>query len=207
MRVELLAITPESEALIEECARTCYQSNDKFKGDGKMIKSLISSGHDSVLEHAYATFRINGVSRAMTHQLVRHRLCAFSQQSQRYVKEDQFEYVIPTAIENMKHLEDDESVNGADDFKNDMETIQGMYNKWKSRGVRNEDARFALPNSCVSEIVISANFREWRHIFKVRCDSHAQWEIRKAMTICLMYLNKEAPNVFFDYAEQYLEAV
>lgn len=203
MEIKLLVVTPDSENLIEECARTCYQSQDKYINEqgkfigsgGKMIRSLINSGHHSVLEHAYATFRINGVSRAMTHQLVRHRLCAFSQQSQRYVKEDQFDFVYPPAVlEMQKRVE----------FFEDMQSIQAMYNKWKGYGLRNEDARFVLPNACCSEIVISANFREWRHIFEVRCDSHAQWEIRKAMLTCLMYLNKEAPNVFFDYAERYL---
>jgi len=197
MKIELLEVTPNAEELIERAGRTCYQSNDKFKGDGGLIRGLIKSGHESVLEHAYATFRINGVSRALTHQLVRHRLCSFSQQSQRYVKEDQFEYVIPDSIIDMGEA-------AVDDFRDNMRTIQEMYNHWKSSGLNNEDARFVLPNACCSEIVVSANFRQWRKVFSLRCDKHAQWEIRKAMTHCLMYLNKTAPNVFFDLAEKYL---
>jgi len=130
---------------------------------------------------------------------------AISQQSQRYVKEDQFDYVVPPSIENMKHLCDDESVNGSEDFKRDMETIQCMYNKWKARGLRNEDARFVLPNACQSEIVISYNFREARHIFEVRCSKHAQWEIRAAAQEMLRQLCEKAPSVFEDLVEIHLE--
>jgi len=202
MEIKLMEYTPDPEELIERAGRTCYQSQDKyineqgkFIGDkGKLIRALIKSGHQSVLEHAYATFNINGVSRAMTHQLVRHRLCSFSQQSQRYVKEDQFEFVIPPSIAE-KHK---------DLFESQMQVIQAMYNEWKIRGIKNEDARFVLPNACCSEIVVSANFRQWRKVFELRCDKHAQWEIRDAMTYCLMYLNKIAPNVFYDLAEKYL---
>jgi thymidylate synthase (FAD) len=82
-----------------------------------------------------------------------------------------------------------------------------MYDHWKIKGLKNEDARFVLPNACCTEIVMSANFREWRHIFEVRCDKHAQWEIRRAMTVCLQALNVIAPNVFFDLAEKYLVPV
>jgi len=203
MKIELIAITPNAEEVIENSGRTCYQS--EVNGEvGDLAKKLVKSGHHSVLEHAYCTFRINGCSRAMTHQLVRHRLMAISQQSQRYVKENQFDYVIPTAIENMKHLSDDESVNGAEDFKRDMETIQAMYNKWKARGIRNEDARFVLPNACQSEIVVSFNFREARHIFEVRCDSHAQWGIRAAATQMLEILYKASPSIFVDLAKKFL---
>ena len=203
MKIELITVTPNAEDVIENAGRTCYQSAEKEgNSNGKLIKKLIRSGHDSVLEHASATFRINGVSRAMTHQLVKHRIASYSQQSQRYVREDQFEYVVPPAI---IELDESDSIYGARDaFEKDMAIIQSMYDKWKKLGLRNEDARFVLPNACCSEIVMSANFREWRKIFQLRCDKHAQWEIRKAMTSCLMYLNKEAPNAFADLAEQYL---
>ena len=99
MKVELIAITPNTESLIENAGRTCYQSEAK-EGHitGTLIKALIKSGHDSVLEHASATFRMNEVSRALTHQLVRHRLCSYSQQSQRYCNEKQFEYVVPPTV-------------------------------------------------------------------------------------------------------------
>jgi thymidylate synthase (FAD) len=203
MKIELITVTPNAEDVIENAGRTCYQSDEKEgNSNGKLIKKLICSGHDSVLEHASATFRINGVSRAMTHQLVRHRIASYSQQSQRYVREDQFEYVVPPAI--IKLDESDIIYWALETFKKDMATIQSMYDKWKKLGLRNEDARFVLPNACCSEIVMSANFREWRKIFQLRCSKHAQWEIREAMTHCLMHLNKAAPNTFADLAEQYL---
>lgn len=192
MEIDLLEITPNAEELIENAARTCYQSNDKAKGEtGNLIRRLVKSGHHSVLEHAYATFRITGCSRAMTHQLVRHRLMAISQQSQRYVKEDWFDYVVPPSIVEMG----DKAIS---DFRRQMEEIQIMYNYWKSQGLKNEDARFVLPNACCSEIVISANFREFRHIFEVRCSKHAQWEIRFAAMAMLVVLNNFAPTVFED---------
>jgi len=195
VRIDLLQITPNSEELIENAARTCYQSESKGQEAGALIRKLVKSGHHSVLEHAYATFRINGCSRAMTHQLVRHRLMAISQQSQRYVNEKQFDFVYPPSVlEIQKRTE----------FFEDMKTIQEMYNKWKEYGLKNEDARFVLPNACQSEIVISANFREFRHIFEVRCDKHAQWEIRKAATEMLKILNEKASSVFEDLAVKYL---
>ena len=189
MNIKLEAITSDAEKVIEEAARTCYQSESKSE-PGKLIKALIKSGHHSVLEHASATFRISGVSRAMTHQLVRHRLCSFSQQSQRYINESQFEYVIPPVI--------NENVIWKKYFEDDMKAIQKMYDKYKALGVKNEDARFVLPNACTSEIVITANFREWRTIFGLRCDKHAQWEIRNVMMHIMTVLHGEAPSVFED---------
>jgi len=206
MKIELVAITPNAEEVIENAARTCYQSELKGNKVGGLIDKLVKSGHHSVLEHAYATFRIKGCSRAMTHQLVRHRLMAISQQSQRYVNEKQFDYVIPPSISDLeKNLpEGDKKLNGVEDFKNDMEIIQAMYMKWKARGLKNEDARFVLPNACCSEIVISANFRELRHIFEVRCDKHAQWEIRSVAKEMLKILYGKAPSIFADLAEMHL---
>jgi len=208
MKVDLIATTPNAEEVIENAARTCYQSEPKENVVvGDLIRKLIKSGHHSVLEHAYCTFRINGCSRAMTHQLVRHRLMAISQESQRYVKKNQFDYVLPPSIKAWQNsrAEGIDHITGSQDFKNDMEIIQKMYDKWKDRGIRNEDARFVLPNACQSEIVISFNFREARHIFDVRCSEHAQWEIRAVAKEMLRQLFKEFPSVFEDLAEIYLE--
>jgi len=196
--VELIEYTPRPEELITKSARICYQSSSESKlSDDRFILGLIKSGHHSVLEHASASFHICGISRAMTHQLVRHRLCSFSQKSQRYVKESGFEYIIPRSIVEMG----DDAVNL---FESNMADIQIMYNHWKMMGLRNEDARFVLPNACCSDIIMTANFREWRTIFGLRCDHHAQWEISTIMLVCLEKLTKIAPNVFSDLAEQYL---
>ncbi|MCK4255441.1 FAD-dependent thymidylate synthase, partial [candidate division WOR-3 bacterium] len=104
MKVELLSITPDAEKLIEKAGRTSHLSFEKQGKDTekKFIKMIIKLGHESVLEHAYATFRISGVSRALTHQLVRHRLCSYTQQSQRYVSESNFNYIEPESIKNDK---------------------------------------------------------------------------------------------------------
>lgn len=190
MKVKLLAITPKAEEVIEFAGRVCYQSLAR-RGAGtaaKLIPKLIAMGHASPLEHASATFYIRGCSRAMTHQLVRHRLLAISQQSQRYVDEKSFRYVIPPAI----------SAARKEEFKKDMERIRAMYVQWQARGLKKEDARFVLPNACASEIVISANFREFRHIFAVRCAPQAQWEIRRACALMLRELHRQAPSVFQD---------
>ena len=190
LELELVAITPDPEKVIEQAGRTCYLSFDRIEedSDAAFIKRLLKMGHESPLEHAYATFRIRNCSRAMTHQLVRHRLMAVSQQSQRYVNEDQFAYVLPETIPP-EYVED---------FRQDMKTIQQMYRKWRDRGLKKEDARFVLPNACVSEIVVSADFREWRHIFKLRLSAKAQWEIRKACTKMLAILKQHAPACFED---------
>ncbi|ARN56631.1 FAD-dependent thymidylate synthase [Sedimentisphaera salicampi] len=190
MEISLLAITPNSQKIIEEAGRTCYLSFDKMGADSSedFIRKIVRAGHESVLEHASATFRIKGCSRAMTHQLVRHRIMSFSQQSQRYVDEDAFDYVVPESLPE-EYIED---------FRSDMETINAMYAKWRERGLRKEDARFVLPNACCSEIVVSGNFRQWRHVIQLRISPKAQWEIRQAASHILNTLSKEAPACFCD---------
>jgi thymidylate synthase (FAD) len=208
MKIELMSITPNAEELIEDAGRTCYQSeSQKDYIVGTLINKLIKSGHDSVLEHGYATFRISEVSRALTHQLVRHRIASYSQQSQRYVREGQFDYVTPPSIYDLPQINTGISkdiCNYLNEYKEDMRTIQAMYNKWKGYGMKNEDARFVLPNACHTEIVMSANFREFRNVFKVRCDKHAQWEIRAAAKEMLKQLYAKCPNVFRDLNEQFI---
>jgi thymidylate synthase (FAD) len=190
MNVELLAITPDAERVIEIAARTCYQSGDKMVPEkmGELLPKLIAMGHESPFEHAYATFRLSEVSRAMTHQLVRHRLLSVSQKSQRYVSESTFGWVVPPAVRA-----EDQS-----EYEQDMVTIREMYAKWKGKGLKSEDARFVLPNACTTELVVSANFREWRHVFHVRCHRRAQWEIREVCLLLLNELHQQAPHVFGD---------
>ena len=191
LKVSLVAITPEPEKVIEQAGRTCYLSFDKIGANSQsdFIQRLIKIGHESPLEHAYATFRIENCSRAMTHQLVRHRLMSVSQQSQRYVNEESFDYVVPDAMPE-EYIQD---------FHDDMETIQAMYRKYRGRGLKKEDARFVLPNACTSEIVVSANFREWRHIFRLRISKKAQWEIRKACQMMLDILREHTSACFSDF--------
>jgi thymidylate synthase (FAD) len=198
MRIELVAITPNAEAVIERAARVCYQSQDRIaEGTARtFLPKLLAMGHESPFEHASATFLLDGCSRAMTHQLVRHRMMSVSQKSQRYVSESGFDYVVPESVPPDR----------LDDFRRDMETIRRMYARWKEAGLRNEDARFVLPNACATEIMITANFREYRHIFRVRCTRHAQWEIRAACTEMLRVLFEHAPAVFGDLHREFAVA-
>lgn len=195
MKVELLAVTPDAERIIEIAARTCYQSGDKMVPEklGELLPKLIAMEHESPFEHAYATFRLSDVSRAMTHQLVRHRLLAVSQKSQRYVSEGNFEWVVPPSVPA-----DDKA-----EFDGDMDVIRAMYKKWQDRGLKKEDARFVLPNACTTELIVSANFREWRHVFHVRCHRRAQWEIRDVCLAMLKELHRVAPHVFADVMAEY----
>jgi len=191
--ITLLAITPNAEKLIEEAGRTCYLSLDRI-ADGtekSFIRNCIKRGHHSILEHASASFRITGASRAFTHQLVRHRLASFSQQSQRYVDEAGFNYVIPDSV-----LADGEA---AVIFRDFMARAEETYRILRDRGIRKEDARFVLPNASESQIVFSANFRELRTVFNLRLDRNAQWEIRRVCVEMLKALQKEAPSVFGDF--------
>ena len=192
MHIELLAITPNAEELIERAGRTAHQSLEHQKVDStaKFVRMLIKRGHHSVIEHASATFRVLGISRACTHQLVRHRLCSFTQQSQRYVNEDSFKYVVPKAIS------DNPEAIGV--FRSFISQARWAYKQLHYLGIKNEDARFVLPNATQSEIVITANFREWRHIIQSRGSAPAQWEIREVAIAILRRLKEEAPNVFAD---------
>ena len=192
MKVELLFITPDAEKLIETAGRTSYLSFDKQgKGTEKaFIRMLIKNGHLSVLEYVYATFRISEVSRAFTHQLVRHRLCSFIQQSQRYVDESNFNYIEPESIRNNPKAH---SV-----FTESISEAKKVYSELQRLGIKNEDARFILPNAIESQIVVTANFREWRHIIGLRGGPNAQWEIRKVAIEILRILKKYASPVFED---------
>ena len=187
MKVELLRVTERPEELIEEAGRTCYKSQ---VGDSTIIQRWIKSGHLSILEHASATFKIYEVSRTLTHQLVRHRTGKFSQQSQRYVSEEQFEYIIPNSIA------EDEYLYGI--YKESMKSLNDLYAHLVSKGVKKEDARFVLPNSCHTEIVCTFDFRNLRHFFELRLDKHSQWEIRKLANYMLSLVKPKAPNVFYD---------
>lgn len=193
MKVKLLFITPDAEKLIETAGRTSYLSfNKQEEGTEKaFIRMLIENGHLSVLEHAYATFRISGVSRAFTHQLVRHRLCSFTQQSQRYVDESNFNFIEPDSIRNNSDVH---SI-----FTKFMEEAKKVYSQLQKLGIKNEDARFILPNAVESQIVVTANFREWRYIIELRGCADAQWEIRNVVIEILLILKKQAPAAFGDF--------
>ena len=163
MKVTLIQATPRPIETIAEIASVCYDSNPK--NPLGLVKHLYSNGHHSVFEHIYFTFKIEGISRACSHQLVRHRHCSFTQRSQRYCDEDGFEYVTPpTVSENI--------------FDCDMKELAEIYDEYRGFGVPNEDARYILPNACATELYLSCNLRELIHIANERLCRRAQWEIR-----------------------------
>jgi thymidylate synthase (FAD) len=192
-KVELLFVTPHAEKLIEAAGRTSYLSFPKQKENSEkaFIRMLIKNHHLSVLEHAYATFRISGVSRAFTHQWVRHRLCSFIQQSQRYVDESHFNSIEPDSV---KKNSEAHSV-----FVDFMDRAKEVYTQLLKMKIKKEDARYVLPNAVESQIVVSANFREWRYIIGLRGKAQAQWEIRRVAIEILKILRKHSPTVFEDY--------
>lgn len=196
MQVELMSITPNAEDVIERACRTCYLSFHRYdppRSTEELIKKVINKGHHSVLEHATATFRIKGGSRVFTHEMVRHRLMSPSQESQRYVeygKTTEYEFVLPPTVEQSRFK---------DNFKKKALEAKELYSDMVKEGIPKEDARYILPNATVSEIVISANFRELRHIFEVRCVSRAHWEIREICLKMLKIMKEKAPIVFWDF--------
>jgi len=194
MTVTLISITPDAEHVIASMGRIAHRSEspitDHFITDAGFIKKLIGWGHESVLEHASATIELSGVSRALSHQLVRHRLVSYTQESQRYVNQDQFDCVVPPLIQD--------NPDAVADFNGAMRRAQDGYDYLVALGIPPEDARFVLPNACCTRIGITANFRQWRHMIALRCDAHAQWEIREAFQAILVALNSHAPAVFSD---------
>lgn len=165
MKVTLIQATPNPVETIAQIASICYDSDPK--NPTALVKHLYAGGHHSVFEHIYFTFKIEGISRACSHQLVRHRHCSFTQRSQRYCSEDGFEFVTPKSIDTDCNM----------DIK--MGRIEGWYNGLQAYGVPNEDARYILPNACATSLYLSCNLRELIHMSNERLCSRAQWEIRE----------------------------
>ena len=196
MTIELLASTPNPELTIAHAASTCYDSKPKeLEPARKMIKAIIKSGHESCVEHASATFVLDGISRVVTHELVRHRIgFSYSQRSQRYVNEYQPSYVIPEEIAG--------SPKALEIFQEAMNTAWAAYSKLQIVGMRNEIARYVLPNACTTKITVTANFRAWRNFLKLRCSKRAQPEIRELAYKLLDELCKIAPSCFEDLKDE-----
>jgi len=205
INVIVLDVTRDALDLIYAACRQCY--SEEFAGslmrvtvDGgkksQFVRKIVASGHDSPLEHVKFTFAVQGVSRALTHQLVRHRVASYSQQSQRYVKADHFDYIIPPSIAGDEALRNE--------FLRIMGEIQTSYNtllarfqeKGKSGEAANQDARFVLPQAAETKIVVTMNCRELLHFFEQRCCSRAQWEIRQLAEEMLRICRAELPCIF-----------
>lgn len=164
--------------------------------DMKPLMASLRSGHESVLEHAVYTFEVKGVSRALTHQLVRHRIASYSQQSQRYVRmayssRDCFDYVMP------KSIWDNPEARVL--YDNHMRATAEIYGRLVDcYKLPMEDARYILPNACTTNIIVTMNARELRHFFELRCCGRAQWEIRKLAIEMLAICREVSPTIFAD---------
>ncbi len=197
MKVTLLTHTPEPEKTVVLAAKLCYspcsveELEDKVKGISyeKFLGKILDMGHLSVLEHANFTFGVDGISRSASHQLVRHRLASYSQQSQRYVTFDKNnEYVTPPSIAERPDIKKR--------FEEAAAGIYAIYGELLEAGLPAEDARFILPNAACTKIIITMNARELLHFFRLRGCERAQWEIRD-MAIDMVRLAKEAAPVIF----------
>jgi thymidylate synthase (FAD) len=206
LNVTLLSNTPEPERAVAAAGRLCYSSSTAAQLKEAMseeeitrlIRLLIQSGHMSALEHASFTFGIDGISRACSHQLVRHRVASYSQQSQRYVHfSDSDGFIMPPAIE-----EDPEA---SEIFLNAIKQATSAYDKLvelgQKRGLEKEtiqeDARFVLPNAAETRIVVTMNARELRHFFRIRCCRRAQWEINRMAWHMRTLVIREASHLFW----------
>ncbi|HJI80749.1 MAG TPA: FAD-dependent thymidylate synthase [Eggerthellaceae bacterium] len=199
MNVELLQYPENPERAVATAARLCYAPVGAAELMETMpperVKSVLStimkSGHFSTLEHVSYTFAVDGVSRALTHQLVRHRLASFNQQSQRYVKfSDGVETVKPHTVE--------ENEEASRVFDEAIEAVIEGYQKLLDMGIPAEDARYLLPNAAETKIVITMNIRELLHFFSLRCCNRAQWEIREMAHKMLELVRPTAPYIFMD---------
>lgn len=199
MQVELLYHTPDPERAIATAARLCYAPVGASELMETMppervesvLSTIMKSGHFSTLEHVSYTFAIDGVSRALTHQLVRHRLASFNQQSQRYVKfKDGLATVKPATVA------ENEEANAL--FDEAIEAAVSAYTKLLEAGIPAEDARYLLPNAAETKIVVTMNVRELLHFFELRCCNRAQWEIRELAQKMLELVRPTAPYVFLD---------
>ncbi|HMK61169.1 MAG TPA: FAD-dependent thymidylate synthase [Dissulfurispiraceae bacterium] len=205
LKVILVRYTPSPEETIALAAKLCYSSADvaslrekiEKKDQRSFIEKLIRIGHISPIEHTSFTFAIEGISRACSHQLVRHRIASYSQQSQRYVGEESgFEYIIPPSISKDRKLKEL--------FERAMESAQEAYSQFAqhlrkmklSSEEANQDARFVLPNAAETKIIVTMNARELHNFFRQRCCRRAQWEIRAMAKEMLFQVSKVAPILF-----------
>jgi thymidylate synthase (FAD) len=197
LKVKLLRHTSDAELLCGTAALTSTKSGSPsdilekidLEKAKQIIKRVTGYGHASVIEHASFTFSIEGVSRAMTHQLVRHRIASYTQQSQRYVTYDSLKkYVTPPSITD--------NTEAKRIFDEALAKISETYKKLLNLKIPKEDSRFILPNAAKTNIIVTMNARELQHFFNLRCCARAQWEIRETATEMLRQAKKVAPRLF-----------
>ncbi|MCF7845675.1 MAG: FAD-dependent thymidylate synthase [Candidatus Peribacteraceae bacterium] len=198
MKVFLISHTQDPEAVVAAAINQCYSASggaelkEKISPDKRerLINIVMNGGHLSTIEHASFTFAVEGVSRALTHQLVRHRVASFSQQSQRYVKfkDGKFDFVTPPKIAAHKDLKEK--------FETKMQELGEFYEEMLEAKVPAEDARAILPNATATKIVFTMNARSLLNFFEHRLCVRAQAEIREMATKMLELVEPVAPNIF-----------
>lgn len=220
MKVKIIAHTPEPDKVIAMAAKLCYSSvgvnqiEENLTGESvnKFLNMLINIGHESPLEHVSFTFAVEGISRACSHQIVRHRIASYSQQSQRYVKLEQFDYIIPHEIDEIEEARDlfIESMNKDQETYDKLTDIlfEKHYNNLIKYGKNEkeakreaekkaiEDARYVFPNACETKMVFTMNTRSLYNFLDHRCCERAQWEIKELATEMLKQLKEVAPILF-----------
>ena len=196
---ELLWITPDAEQMIELAARTCYKSEDKINADSStaLIRKLVKSGHHAMLEHASASIRFV-CDRGVANELVRHRLCAFAQESTRYVNYSSGKFGSEITVIQPPGLDVEVNTTRRELWKDVCTTAEARYLDLIDDKVPPQIARSVLPTCLKTEIVCTTNLREWRHIFTLRLAKAAHPQIREVMVIALDILKKECPVVFED---------
>ena len=195
MNVKLIGFTPNPEKLPAMAAKLTHSKSkpeDLYKSSVKDLKGILehvmSLGHTSVIEHTSFTFAISDVSRSLTHQLVRHRIASYAQQSQRYVNLNEPNYVTPPKINKNKEMKKAYDIT--------MKNIWQEYNKLLDLGIPAEDSRYVLPNATCTNIIVTMNARSLLNFFELRCCQHAQWEIRQLANKMLKEVKKVAPIIF-----------
>lgn len=192
IKVELVRYTSDPVEAAGRAAGICWNKEEK-EDYGSFVKRVVRKGHESVIEHVSFTFRIEGVSRALTHQLVRHRIASYSQRSQRFVDEGEFTYVIPPNVEK------DEEAKKL--FISFMEDSKDLYHRLRDLGIPKQDARFVIPNACESRIYVTMNARSLRNFLRLRLAKDAQWEIRKLAIRMFDLAYEVGPELFEDLKE------
>lgn len=197
LSVKLISYTKNPEEVVASAIRQCYSemgASELFKKipkekQEKLIAHVIKAGHTSTIEHAYFTFAIEGISRACSHELVRHRIASYSQQSQRYVKPEKgFAFIVPGKIKAKRPL--------YQKFLAFIKQSNNLYKEFLKEGIPAEDARFILPNACETKIVVTMNARSLFNFFQRRLCLRAQWEIRQLAQKMYQEVMKVAPNIF-----------
>lgn len=195
MKVKLIGFTPAPERMPAMAAKLTHSKStpeELEKTSEKELHTILDHvmrlGHTSVIEHTCFTFAISGVSRSLTHQLVRHRIASYAQQSQRYVNLTEPNYVTPPKI--VKNTKMKKA------YEETMDLIWDQYNKLLEMGIPAEDARYVLPNAACTNIIVTMNARSLLNFFELRCCLHAQWEIRSLANKMLTLVKEQAPTIF-----------